>query len=184
MRELISVIEESLGADRLSRLHNNEDDYQDFWIGVLEAFKRVDWDRDMIGFLITSGYGAIRNAKRSTWSVERYRYCPKCGKIFGYRTVECPDCKIETISDMRHTEYDTTPARTAPDQDLEMTIQDFVITLNGNAKYIAKRWMIDRADLKYQNHSKQIAFELGLSPARVAQIKKTIKAEFQFYINQ
>lgn len=184
MRELISIIEDALGEGRLSALHRDEDAYQDFWVGVLEGLKRVDWDRDAIAFLISAGYGAIRNAKRARWTRDRYRYCPVCGKIVSYRQVKCLRCGAETESGVRNSEYLTSEAKEEPNKDLLMDIQRFVATLTGPTAYVARRWMIDRLDLLSVNHTKQIAAELGISAPRVAQIKKVIKAEFISYLNR
>jgi len=185
MKELIIVIEAALGPSRLSALKRNEDSYQDFWLGVLEAYERVDWERDPIAFLISSGYGTIRNARRSGWTADRFRHCPSCGRILGYRSVVCPKCGCETESDHRHQVMLAEPAsKPEHDLDLAMTIEQFVATLTGNKKHVAKRWMIDRADLLYQNYSKQLAFELGVSAPRVAQIVSKLKQEFQAFINR
>jgi len=185
MRDLIPVIEAALGPSRLAALKRNEDQYQDFWLGVLEAYNRVDWDRDAIAYLITSGYGAVRNAKRSGWTADRFRHCPACGKVQGYRAVRCSRCGAETQSEVRHHTILMEPeSGSGPDRDLRMTIEQFVETLSGNRRYIAKRWMLDRADLLYQNYSKQLAFELGISAPRVAQIVSRLKRDFQVYLNR
>ena len=184
MRELIPLIEEALGSDRLARLRRDEDAHQDFWVGVLEGLERVDWDRDAVAFLITAGYGAVRNAKRSKWTRDRYRICPSCGRVVGYRHVQCSHCGAETESGIRHSEYETSEARPEPDRDLVIDIQRFVATLSGPTAYVARRWMIDRLDLLSVNHTKQIAAELGVSAPRVAQIKKVIKSEFMSYLNR
>lgn len=185
MRELIPAIEEALGPQRLAALRRNEDDYQEFWVGVLEALKRVDWSRDVMAYLISSGYGAVRNANRREWTDKRLRWCPSCGGTFGYRQVECPRCGAMTESEVRHSDLTVEPAaRQGADRDFEMSLESFVATLTGNARHVAKRWLLDRADLWYQNYQKQIAFELGLSAPRVAQVVSKLKRDLQAYLNR
>ena len=62
---------------------------------------------------------------------------------------------------------------------LEMDIARFVDTLYGNEKYVAKRWLVDRADLRYDNHCKQLALELGCSAPYVAAVKKSIREKWK-----
>lgn len=185
MKEIIAIIEQGLGPARLNILKKNEDSFQDFWEGVLKAIPRVDWNKDPVPYLISSGYGQINNVKRSSWSAEKFRFCPNCGQVYGYRTKICVVCGNELESSNRHSEYEDYHEGTkGPDQELAMDIELFVDTLIGNEKYTAKRWMIDRADLRYQNYSKQIAFELNISAPRVSQIIGKIKQKFQGYINR
>lgn len=184
MRDLVPVIEEALGPDRLSRLKSNPDEYQNFWVGVLEAFTRVDWDRDVVAYLISSGYGAVRNGRRSEWSEQRMRWCPKCGKVWSYRTTVCPRCGCETESGVRHSEYvDLVEARQEEQDVAPEDVAAFLLTLSGAEAYVARRWMRDRADLTCQNHLKQIAWELGVSAPRVAQIKSKVRQKFAAWIN-
>lgn len=184
---LVREIEVALGPDRLFYLKKNEDAYQQFWLGVLEAFGRMDKDRDFIGFLVSNGYGAVRNMNRSEYSKSKMRYCPSCGKRLGYRTKICPFCNSETETKTRNIsivnrdgefiEYeDDRPSR---DIDLSLDIDTFLLTLEGNQQYIARRWMKDRADLLFANHVKQLAFELEISAPRVVQIKNIIRKKFK-----
>lgn len=183
-RELIPAIEEALGPGRLAALRRDEDAYQDFWVGVLEALARVDWERDVMAYLITAGYGAIRNARRSEWTAQRLRRCPSCGGVYGYRMVECPACGAETVSEVRHSEMAAEPpARRGDDADLRMSLERFVSCKAGNERHVAKRWLLDRADLLYQNYQKQIAYELGVSAPRVAQVVSKLKRELQAFLN-
>lgn len=185
MRELVPVIEAALGPRRLAALRRDEDAYQDFWVGVLEALARVDWDRDVVAYLITSGYGAVRNGRRAGWTDERLRRCPSCGGTFGYRAVRCPRCGAETESEVRHCELAVEPeARRGEDADLRMSLEQFVATRAGNEAYVARRWLLERADLRYQNYQKQIAYELGLSAPRVAQVVSKLRRELQAFLNR
>lgn len=179
MRQLIIAVEEGLGAERLARLKRDPDAYQQFWLGVLEAVSRINPDKDMVAYLISSGYGAVRNMRRSerTWS--SMKVCPECGKIYGYRKRVCPECGVELKTEARHSEYqDWHQAPSEPDVDLLMEINVFVETLSGPDAYVARRWMVERADLLFKNHLAQIALELGVSSPRVAFIKKRIKQKF------
>lgn len=191
---VIQEIEKALGPQRIKMLKRDEDSYQQFWLGVLEALNRVNLNKDFVGFLIMNGYGAVRNMKRTEYSKRRMRTCT-CGKILGYRTKICPCCGIETESQVRlsaivnaegeNIEYeDLRPSR---DIDFSVDTKMFVDTLSGQQKYIARRWMLDRADLLFANHVKQIAFELDISAPRVVQIKNIIKKKFKswyFDINE
>lgn len=184
MRELIPAIEGALGPERLARLKRDEDAYQDFWEGVLRALERVDWERDALAFLVSAGYGAVRNARRRERTAQRLRFCPVCGKSYGYRTVTCPRCGGENESAPRLSGYLESEARAAPDRDLAIAIEQFVATLSGQEAYVARRWMVERADLLHVNHLKQLAWEMGVSTPRVAQIKKRVREAFASFINR
>ena len=179
MRQLIVTIEEGLGPERLAKLKRDSDAFQQFWLGVLEAVSRIDPDKDMVAYLISSGYGAVRNMRRSdrTWS--SMKTCPECGRVFGYRRKACPECGVELRVEARHSEYqDWHQAPLGSDADLLMEVEMFVETLSGLDAYVARRWMVERADLLFKNHLTQIASELGVSSPRVAFIKKRIKQKF------
>jgi len=192
---LLSNIEHELGTERLTRLKKNEDSYQQFWLGVLEALHRIDTNKPFVGFLISNGYGAIRNMRRSESSKTRLRGCPTCGTEYGFRTKVCPLCGSETDSLFRLSsmvnqegqfiEYeDRKPTR---DINLAIDIESFLTTLEDKEYYVAKRWMMDRADLLFANHVKQIAFEMEISAPRVTQIKNVIRKKFKswyFDINE
>lgn len=180
--ELIEQIEKGLGYQRLNNLKKREDDYQIFWIGVLEHRKDVDVNRDPIPYLISCGYGAIRNEKLKENTKNKLRYCPCCGREFSYRRVECPDCRSETITDQRiyssningeEMEFEQKDSELLNLVD-QLDLTNFVSKLYGKEHYVAKRWILDRADLKYDNHLKQIGLELGCSAPYVAKLKKEI----------
>jgi len=189
MRELISTIEGALGPERLARLRADDDVYQQFWLGVLEALGRADLSREQVGFLISNGYGAVRNMRRAENSRSRYRSCPNCGHTLGNRTVRCPDCGEATVGAARLSS--TTTAEGAvldlPDSsypvegpvDLRLDVESFLKTLSGTDLYVGRRWLRDRADLLYKNHLAQIAFELGVSKPRVAQVKARVREAFR-----
>ena len=50
---IVAQIEQYLGADRLAKLKKNDDNYQIFWVGVLEHRHSVDPNRDPIPYLIS-----------------------------------------------------------------------------------------------------------------------------------
>jgi hypothetical protein len=61
-----------------------------------------------------------------------------------------------------------------------MDVELFVLTLTTRRlRYVATRWLIQRADLYYDNHLEQIAVELGISAPAVAKVKKRIRAAFK-----
>ena len=179
MRQFILMVEEGLGPERLSKLKRDSDAFQQFWLGVLEAASRTDPDRDAVAYLISSGYGAVWNMRRSdrTWS--SMKVCPECGRVYAYRRKTCPRCGVELKAEARHSEYqDWYQAPDGPDVELSMEVEAFVDTLSGLDAYVARRWMVERADLLFKNHLIQIASELGVSSPRVAFIKKRIKQKF------
>ncbi len=176
--KLINEIKKGLGG-KLNSLRRNEDDYQTFWVGVLEAMPKVNPDRPAIPYLISSGYGAIKNSHRSEMSVDLASHCEKCGVYYGFRTKVCPICKSDLKFIRRMSTYeDYHEGHHIVDPLDKVMFEQFISTLEGKQKYIAKRWMIDRADIWYENHSKQIAFELGISAPAVARHKKIIRQEF------
>ena len=187
MRELIPAIEGALGAERLGRLRRDEDAYQQFWLGVLEALPRVDWSREALGYLISSGYGAVRNMRRAEDSRSRMRVCPGCGAHLGNRTRECPRCGRETDGAVRvsylarpdGSDLEVVDERHWPSPDLRVDVEAFMETLSGREAYVARRWLVERADLTCQNHVRQIAFEMGVSQARVSQLKAKVRDQFR-----
>lgn len=183
MKDIVPVIEAGLGRERLVRLRRDPDAYQEFWLGVLEAMSRVDRSRDATAFLISNGYGAVRNMRRAERTKSRLKLCPECKGSFAYRRTECPWCGAELQPEARTSEYvDVEPARDGPDLDFLADVESFVRSLSGNDAYVARRWMIDRADLLYANHLRQIAAELGVSAPYVAKIKGRVRRAFlSFY---
>lgn len=187
MRELISTIEAALGQDRLARLKRDEDAYQQFWLGVLEAYHRIDLNRESVGFLVSNGYGAIRNMRRAENSRGRVRSCPRCGRVYGNRTMECPRCMHPTDGSVRTSstaaatgeEMDFEDGRQSSYLELSIDIETFLGGLEGKRLYLARRWLVDRADMMYKNHLSQLAFEMGISKPRAAQIKVEVRDAFR-----
>lgn len=187
MKELIPTIKEGLGPDRLHMLEANEDEHQEFWLGVLNALSRVDWSKDVVGFLISNGYGAIRNMRRAENSRSGLRFCRGCGRTFGNRTMECPACRRETERQVRissvsapgRSDLEFEDGRHWGNSDLRMDVEAFASSLYGQEAYLAKRWLVERADLTCQNHLSQLAWEMGISKARVSQIKASVRDKFK-----
>ena len=185
--ELVELIETGLGEKRLHNLKKNEDNYQIFWLGILEHRKDVDGLRDPVPYLISCGYGAIRNEYLKENTRRKIKYCPSCGKVYSYRKSVCPHCLIDNLTDNRISSITLPDGNNMefPIEDFNLgilddilTIQTFINSLYGKERYVAKRWLIDRADLKYTNHLKQIALELGCSAPYVAKVKKSIIKKF------
>lgn len=184
--DLVSDIEQGLGKERLQKLKQNEDSYQIFWLGVLEHRSNIDPKRDPIPYLISCGYGAIANSRLTSNTRNKMRVCDRCGKIFSYRHSVCPCCQEEsrteqkifstTLSDGTDLEFEYEDNQ---EWILKSDVERFVQTLHGNERYVAKRWLIDRADLRYDNHCKQIALELGCSSPYVARVKKAIRNKWK-----
>jgi hypothetical protein len=183
-RAFIKTIEEVLG-DRLKYLKRDEDKLQTFWMGVLEAIPRMKIDNAEVNFLISAGYGAIRNWERSKNTERFFKFCPTCGRKYAYRVVSCSHCKNTDLNiDLYDVEEDNHLYSDPDHADLIMTIEQYVQTIDGRKQYVAQRWLIERADLMFANHIKQIAFELGISAPAVAKYKKTIRAEFQEFLRK
>lgn len=185
--DIVQEIEQGLGKDRLQKLKRNEDNYQIFWLGVLEHRHSVDKNRDPIPYLISCGYGAIANARLMENTRQKIRVCDKCGREYSYRYSYCPHCHEESrteprifstsLNDGSEWEFES---RNGEDRlILDMDLIRFVNSLHGNEQYIARRWLLDRADLKYDNHCKQIALELGCSAPYVARVKKSIRNKWK-----
>ena len=182
--KFISHIKDALGNNRLRALKVDDDEYQLFWLGVLEAIPNMRKDSHQIGYLILKGYGKIKNYRKSNYSRECIKYCRLCGRSYGFRKEDACKCGSDTIVVSRliplndNYEYDDNI-----DIDMKVTIERFVNTLIGNMKYVAKRWLIDRADLMYNNYSKQLAIELEISPAMISKYVKKIRQRFSEWYN-
>jgi len=176
---LVKLIEGALGSRRRNL---TEDQYQVFWVGVMKALKTADPKRDVVPYLILRGFGEVKNYKRSAFSYIHMKFCPVCGKIYTFRARKCL-CGCELEIDNRHVEFLEHPYH-QPDNVDRLSIEQFVDTLTGKSRFVARRWLIDRADLMYQNHIQQIAFELGISQAAVAKYKRKIKSSFQRWFHE
>lgn len=176
---LVHVIKSALGTKYYS-LKQDEDKEQTFWLGVVKAISSIDYDRDPLEYLILSGWNEIRNYNKHTWSRDIVRFCSRCNKYYGYRTKICPTCGDDMQNLKRSQIYnDNCHFSHESDIDIMLNIEEFVNTLSGKQKYVAHRWLLDRADLMYQNYSKQLAQELGVSAPMISKYVKQIRTKFK-----
>lgn len=174
---LVIMIEGGLGPERVRDLKRKEDEYQIFWVGVLEAIPRAK-SGDPVPYLITAGYGAVKNYRRAENTKQYYKVCPNCGTEYGYRITVCRKCGVETENRVRQIEYlDRHESNFHHAIEERVMLEQFVDGLEGRQRYVAKRWLLDRADIYFDNHIKQIAVELGISAPAVAKYKKQIKRQ-------
>lgn len=180
--EIVGILKKAMGPAKYKKLMSDEDKHQVFWLGVIKSLGDVDWNRDPLQYLILSGFNEIRNYNKEIWSRENMRYCSNCNRIHGYRTKICPRCgqemgtikRFNILSDI-HKHYD--------DFNFSIDLERFVDTLSGKQRYIAKRWLLDRVDLMFDNHSKQLAQELGCSAPMISKYKKQIRNRFKEWYN-
>lgn len=177
---LVAEVEEGLGPERLSRLRADPDSMQQFWLGVLKAARRADPGRDRVAFLISNGYGEVRNGRRSDRTWRGMRACRSCGAVLSYRSVTCPRCGSETEAMARVQSFEEWhgPVGDA-DRDFKLDVESFVSTLSGLELEVARRWLVMRYDLTSVNYLKRIAQEVGRTPARVAQVVKRLRLKFR-----
>lgn len=163
-----------------ARFFRDEDLTQVFWIGVLKSVPKARPD-DPVKYLVNMGYGEVRNHRAAVHRREYVKTCPSCSGQYPYRTMYCVRC-MEELEFMRR----KVPEKEIPyyDEDpvLGVAIQQFIDTLQGKERYIAHRWLVDRADLHFKNHLKSIAGELGISAPRVAQLKTKIRRKFKEWL--
>lgn len=184
MHDLVEKIEEGLGSDRLRELKRKEDEYQMFWVGVLEALPKAR-PQNEVPYLITAGYGAVRNYRRAENSRAYYKVCPQCGESYGYRTRYCSQDGALLENRSRSVEYLDRHETSIHEQVEErILLEQFVGILEGRRRYIARRWLLDRADVLYDNHIKQIAGELGISAPAVARHKQYIKEQLFYWYEE
>jgi hypothetical protein len=173
--EFISRVE---GQVNRSRWWRDDDLRQVFWLGVVESFYDLGGGDTQMAFIVQRGRGAVRNEVRANWSRVLRKRCPGCGREYGYRTTICRGCGVELVILSRYTPY--IDSYTDDAEDVERVDLDlFVLTLDGRQAYVARRWLIDRADLCYENHLQQIASELGISDPAVARMKRIIRRRFR-----
>lgn len=179
-KAFVAFIQEALG-DRLKSLKRDDDKIQIFWLGVLSAVPRMQPDKDEINYLISAGYGAIKNWRRAENTKRFFAYCRKCGTKYSFRKQSCDKCGSDLLIDLRESKEEHIPV--THELNDKIVVEQFMETLEeGTRKYVAKRWLVDRADLFYANHLKQIGFELGISAPAVAVHKKHIREQFlHFY---
>jgi hypothetical protein len=179
------AVERALGPERLERLERDQDAYQQFWLGVLEAASRADWTRESVSFLVSNGYGAVRNMRRADRTWRGMKVCSSCGRALSYRASSCPRCGGPVELESRISLYEEVHASGGgADVEAMLDVRAFAGSLLGQAGYVARRWMVERADLYYVNYQKQLAAEMGVSAPRVAQIVKKLKVGFVAWVNR
>jgi hypothetical protein len=191
LNELVSEIETTLGKKRLEGLKRNPDNYQNFWLSILENIDKAVEGRDthnneIIPYLITKGYFDVKHALVQEGRRRYVAYCPKCGKYHPYTYLECPKCHVSLRYLGRHKNMDTKngfkPSWEDRDTTMDITIKDFVNSLtNESDRYVAQRWMIDRLDLKVVNYQKQISYEMGVCQTNIARRVIRLKKAFQIW---
>lgn len=174
---LIPVIKKEIGY-KFRQLSSDEDKEQTFWLGVVKALHTVDFDNSPLEYLILSGWNEVRNYNKANWSRDIARSCQNCGRSYGYRTKICPTCGYETKTFKRsHALVDIHQYQ--EDLDTQIEISTFVESLSGKLGYVARRWLVDRVDLYYDNHSKRLADEMGISPPMISKYKARIRKLFK-----
>jgi predicted RNA-binding Zn-ribbon protein involved in translation (DUF1610 family) len=174
--DLYKTVREVMGY-RYKHIEQDDDEHQEFWVGLLIA---KDKNPDApIPHLIKAGYWALKDYRKRERTKDLASYCEKCNKSWGARNRYCPNCGSETIYIRRKVEYFDTHRSRHKDSVLEqMMVEQFVETQTGTAKYIAKRWMLERADLFYKNYQEQLAWETGISQQSISKHIKKLKRRF------
>lgn len=177
--KFIKLIIDGLGNKRYNALKQDEDKYQIFWLGVIEATNKIKSNDKQIGYLILKGYGNIKNWVKSNHSRNIIKYCPECGSTYGFRKIGSCKCgEFDLKISNRFKALTDIYIYRDEDKTLSIAIEQFIETLIGNIKYVAKRWLIDRVDLLYDNYSKQLASELEVSPPMISKYIRKIKQKF------
>lgn len=162
-----------------AKLWQDDDLQQVFWLGVVRGTQKVKWDRDPIPYLITRGFGEVRNYLSSQRLRSVIKRCVECGSENSYRKSRC-ECGGELVLENRmaqfvqHTTEDVDPLDA-------LEVEQFVGTLSGRMGFVARRWLMERADLYYDNHLKQIGSELGISAVAVSHYKDRIRESFRIW---
>jgi hypothetical protein len=160
------------------RFWKDEELTQVFWLGVYKSIKTVDWEKDPIKYLTNGGNQEIKNYILVNYRKSLVKYCNSCGRYVSFRKFFCPRCNTELIIINRFVEFVDSVHEDDAIIDKVM-IEQFVGILENTEFYVAKRWLLERADLYEQNHLKTIAIELNISAPRVAQIKNKIRKKFK-----
>lgn len=167
---------------RYKRIEQDQDEHQEFWVGLLDA-QRKHPDKS-IPYLIRAGYWSLMTYRRSERSKDLADYCEKCNIVSNSQMRYCPKCGSEMHFIRRKVEYnDVFRSRYNIGLLERLVIEQFIETQCGSAKYIAKRWMIDRADLLYRNYQEQLAREIGISQQAISKHCRKIKNRFIIFYN-
>lgn len=166
-----------------SNVWKNDDYRQVFWLGVYKAIPNVDWSRDVLRYLVVRGYGEVKNYRMANYRHSLVKVCKKCGIELSLRARSCRVCGGAVRVDNRFYALLEINSVTMEDRIVfNVMVEQFIGSLTGKEQYVAKRWLLDRADLYYANHTKVIATELSLSAPAVSKIKKQIRQRFQVWM--
>ena len=186
LEDLVRQIESRLGS-RKNYLRKDPDAYQDFWLGVMESIPKATKTADPVPYLINKGYGRAWQNRRSESRHSHVSYCKKCDQYHTFTRLACPECGSELEYLNRRDFIDQghfLPTSKDEDVTLRLTIEQFIEQLDGKMRYVAKRWMLDRADLMYDNYCKQLSAEVGIGASGIAKIVKKIRRAFQVWYNE
>jgi hypothetical protein len=186
--EVLVRVSEGLGY-RLNVLLRNEDNYQNFWVGVYEAIDMADFTRDVVPYLIAKGYSKI--------SQESYRnnrhiyvaYCRNCNRYCKHYRSECRKCH-GSLQYKARCEYigDNPIELSSSDEDIvnRLAVEQYIDRLGNEDKryaYIAKRLFLDRVDLLVDNYCKQLSKETGMGVSTIANRVIKIRRELSSYMS-
>ena len=193
--EVFTRVSEGLGR-QFNVLLKNEDDYQNFWLGVYEAIKMADFTRDVVPYLITKGYYKISEERRRDNKHIYVAYCENCNRYRKHYQSECYRChgslqymsRCELVEDIaRYVEKHHIELRSS-DEDIvnRLAVEQYIDRLgNEDERYahIAKRLFIDRVDLLVDNYCKQLSKETGMGVSTIANRVTKIRRELVGYMS-
>jgi len=173
----VQVIKLKAGR-RLGMLHGGDLE-QVFWLGVLEAIPHLNrtGKGDEVHYLLQAGFGSVRDYRRSEWSSSLVHWCPVCKRWFGYRGKHEHPLRTMTrampLSETLGQEEQSI---------VELSIEEFVHTLEGREAYVARRLLIDRLDMMSGTPMEDLARELGVGRTRASQIKTSVAVKLRAWM--
>jgi hypothetical protein len=166
---------------RISRKKLQPDQVQTFWVGVMEAESRSNAE-GREDFLFLSGLNRVRDENKRDWSRKLERYCEVCGTRYGYRG-QRTCCGRATVTRHRQikSEWLEIPINEV-DPSITISIEQYVMQQGGTKREVAQRFLLDRYDIFYENYSRKIADEVGISPPAVSRWVKSIRADLRDWL--
>lgn len=186
--EVLVIVSEGLGH-RLNILLSNEDNYQNFWLGVYEAIELADFTGDVVPYLIIKGYSKISQESRRNNRHIFVGYCKNCNHYCKHYQSECHRCHGQLLYEPRRRCIETSPIEFASnDEDIttRLAVEQYIDRLGNEDKryaYIAKRLFIDRVDLLVDNYCKQLSKETGMGVSTIANRVTKIRRELVGYMS-
>jgi len=186
--EVLVRVSEGLGH-RLNVLSNNEDNYQNFWVGVYEAIDMADFTRDVVPYLIAKGYSKISQESRRDNRHIYVAYCGNCNRYRKHYQSECHKCHGSLQYKSRCDYIEDNPIELgSSDEDIvnRLAVEQYVDRLGNEDKryaYIAKRLFLDRVDLLVDNYCKQLSKETGMGVSTIANRVTKIRHELSRYMS-